>query len=214
MRTISFHPGALEGEVDGFVAYYTDDSRGAYLTTMASSFVGPFGNISTRLAVGTGDDAGIGGCINTLRPGMHLTGPLSVGAKQVVIQAVGPSLGAFGIADPLADPVLELHFPGGSVVTNDNWRETQETEIAASSLAPTDDLEAAILATLEPGPYTAIVRGANAGTGIGLVEIYDLDGAGGFGAGQHRHARPGRDGRGRDDRRDHLDWIGRDRLYR
>ncbi len=180
VRTVSFYPGALDGNIVGFVAYYTDDSSGAYLATMDfADFMVPFGNLSTRLAVGTGDRAGIGGFINTLNPTMaaNATAPLNVGAKQVVIRAIGPSLGAFGVDGPLADPVLELHLPDGSVVTNDNWRETQEAEIMAAGLAPSDDLESAILTILEPGAYTAIVRGSNGGTGVGLVEIYDLDGA-------------------------------------
>ena len=83
----------------------------------------------------------------------------------------------------LADPVLELHEPDGTVVTNDNWKDTQETEIEATTIAPTNDLESAILVTLDPvdpaipgsGAYTAIVKGNNDGTGVALVEVYDLD---------------------------------------
>ena len=61
------------------------------------------------------------------------------------------------------------------MVANNNWRDDQEAEIMATGLAPNDDLESAILATLDPGAYTAIVRGVNGGTGVGLVETYDLD---------------------------------------
>ena len=75
----------------------------------------------------------------------------------------------------LADPTIELHEPGNIVVTNDNWKDTQEPEIMATGIAPTNDLESAILATLDPGLYTAIVQGKNGGTGVGLVEVYDLD---------------------------------------
>ena len=79
------------------------------------------------------------------------------------------------MADPLANPILELHYPDGTtVVTNNNWRDDQEAEIEATGLAPNDDLESAIVATLDPGSYTAIVRGVNGGTGVGLVETYDL----------------------------------------
>jgi len=92
--------------------------------------------------------------------------------KTVILRAIGPSLPLGGV---LADPVLELHNPDGSVVVNDNWKESQEAEIAASGLAPTDDQEAAIIATLSPGLYTAIVKGKDDGTGVGLVEVYDLD---------------------------------------
>jgi hypothetical protein len=97
-------------------------------------------------------------------------------AKEVLVRAIGPSLGDFGVSDPLANPILELHYPDGTtVVTNNNWRDTQEAEITATGLAPNDDLESAIVATLEPAAYTAIVRGVNGGTGVALVETYDLD---------------------------------------
>ena len=76
----------------------------------------------------------------------------------------------------LADPTIELHEPGNIVVTNDNWRDTQEQEIIDTTIPPTNDLESAIIATLDPNAaYTAIVRGKNDGTGVGLVEVYDLD---------------------------------------
>jgi hypothetical protein len=125
-------------------------------------------NISTRLNVLTGDQVLIGGFI--------ITGTTP---KKVIVRAIGPSLAAFGVMGSLADPILELHMPDSSVVTNDNWRSTQEQEIIDSNLAPTDDLESAIIATLPPGGYTAIVSGNNGGTGVGLVEAYDLDSAAG-----------------------------------
>ena len=76
----------------------------------------------------------------------------------------------------LADPALELHDGNdATIATNDNWRSDQEAEITASSLAPTNDAESAIIATLDPGLYTAIVRGQNNTTGIALVEAYQLD---------------------------------------
>ena len=75
----------------------------------------------------------------------------------------------------LADPVLELHDGQGSLIfQNDNWRSDQEAEIIATTVPPTDDLESAIVATLSPGAYTAIVQGTNATTGIALVEVYAL----------------------------------------
>ncbi|MDQ3117180.1 MAG: hypothetical protein M3Q86_11355 [Verrucomicrobiota bacterium] len=123
-----------------------------------------FQNISTRLRVQTGDNVLIGGFIIT-----------GTDPKEVVVRAIGPSLGAFGITDPLPNPILELHYPDGTtVVTNNDWRATQEAEIIATGLAPTNNLESAILATLDPGNYTAIVRGVNGGTGVGVVETYDL----------------------------------------
>ena len=76
----------------------------------------------------------------------------------------------------LADPVMELHGPAGfTTVTNDNWRDTQEAEIEATGIPPTNDLESAIVTTLNPGAYTAIVLGKNNTLGVALIEIYDLD---------------------------------------
>ena len=96
--------------------------------------------------------------------------------KKVILRAIGPSLAGFGILDPLADPVLELHGSDGSLITtNDNWKDTQQSEIEATGLQPQNDLEAAIVRTLDPGSYTAIVSGNGGTTGVGLVEVYDLD---------------------------------------
>lgn len=120
------------------------------------------GNISTRSFVGIDDQVLIGGFIVTGTQG-----------KQVVLRALGPSLPLDGV---LADPFLELHNLAGAVIaSNDDWRSDQAAEIIASGFAPTRDAESVILTTLQPGSYTAIVRGANGGTGIGLVEAYDLD---------------------------------------
>jgi hypothetical protein len=122
-------------------------------------------NISTRLRVLTADNALIGGFI--------VTGNTP---KRVIVRAIGPSLASFGIPGVLADPVLELHGPGAfATITNDNWRDTQASEIEATGIAPSNDLESAIVATLSPGAYTAVVRGNNGGTGVGLVETYDLE---------------------------------------
>ncbi len=93
----------------------------------------------------------------------------------MIVRAIGPALTPFGIAGALMDPTLELHAPDGSVTTNDDWKDDQEAEIEATGLQPTNDAESAIVQTLAPGAYTAIVRGANGTTGIGLVEAYDLD---------------------------------------
>ena len=137
------------------------------LTVGSSSFatVPPPGaalNISTRLPVGTGQNVLIGGFI--------IQGTIP---KNVIIRAIGPSL---PLAGALQDPFLELHDgTGAAIATNDNWRSTQMVEIHASSLAPSNDAESAIVATLSPGAYTAVVRGANNTTGIAVVEAYDLD---------------------------------------
>ncbi len=124
-------------------------------------------NISTRLAVQTGDNVLIGGFI--------ITGNAS---KRVIIRGIGPSLGAAGVSGALGDPTLELRGSSGIVSTNDDWQSTQAAEIQATGVAPSHSLESAIVATLAPGSYTAILRGFNNGTGVGLVEVYDLDSAG------------------------------------
>jgi hypothetical protein len=124
-------------------------------------------NISTRLGVETGD--------NVLIAGFIITGAAS---KQVLLRAMGPSLTAADISDPLADPVLELRDSTGTrIAFNNSWRYAQEAEIIATGIPPTDDHEAAILTTLSPGTYTAIVHGRSGTTGTALVEAYDLSGA-------------------------------------
>lgn len=124
-------------------------------------------NISTRGFVDTVDSVMIGGLI---------IGPSGAGATAVLVRAIGPSLAGGGIPNPLADPTLELHDGNGVLIdSNDNWRSSQETEIEATGISPTDDREAAILTMLSPGAYTAIVRGAEGATGVGLVEVYHLD---------------------------------------
>jgi hypothetical protein len=125
-------------------------------------------NLSTRMLVQTGDNVGIGGFI--------ITG----GPKQVLLRGIGPSLAQFGVPNFLADPVMELHGPAGfTTVTNDNWRDSQDGGLAimGTGLAPTNDLESGILATLAPGAYTAIVKGKNNTSGVGLVEVYDVGSA-------------------------------------
>jgi hypothetical protein len=117
------------------------------------------------MRVQVGEKVGIGGFI--------ITGS---GSKQVLLRAIGPSLTHFGVPDVLADPMLELHGQGAFVtLTNDNWRQTQEDPIQATGIPPTDDAESAILATLNPGAYTAIVKGKNNTSGVGLIEVYDLN---------------------------------------
>jgi uncharacterized repeat protein (TIGR03803 family) len=120
-------------------------------------------NISTRGFINTGDDVMIGGFI--------------VGGNEpakILVRAIGPTLGDFGVQGALADPTLELHDSNGASISNDDWRETQESEIIATTIPPNKDREPAILATLAPGNYTAVVRGKNNTTGIGLVEAYNL----------------------------------------
>lgn len=125
-------------------------------------------NLSTRGNVGVADDVLIGGFI--------ITGNDD---KQVVLRAIGPSLDPTNVANPLADPVLELHdSTGAPVATNDNWMDNSaddQTTLTDNNLAPTDDNESALVRTLSPGRYTVTVRGANQSSGVALVEIYDLD---------------------------------------
>jgi hypothetical protein len=127
---------------------------------------GSLGNISTRLRVLTGDNALIGGMIAT-----------GTAPKRVIIRAIGPSLIPFGIPGALANPTLDL-FQGSTLLfSNDDWNNSsQQAEIAASGLAPSNNLESAIIWTLTPGQnYTAVVRGVNGTTGVGVVEAFDLD---------------------------------------
>jgi hypothetical protein len=122
-------------------------------------------NLSTRMRVQTGDDIGIGGFIIT-------------GTKHVLLRAIGPSLALSNVPNALPDPVMELHGSGAfATITNDNWRDdpAQEEAILATGIAPTNNLESAIEVTLNPGPYTAIVRCTNNTLGIALIEIYDLN---------------------------------------
>jgi hypothetical protein len=90
---------------------------------------------------------------------------------------MGPSLAGSGVQGTLADPILELHQGNSVLSVNDNWKNTQRAAIEASTLAPGDDLESAIVATLPPGAYTALLRGTNDTIGVGLIEVYDLDNA-------------------------------------
>jgi autotransporter-associated beta strand protein len=125
-------------------------------------------NISTRMRVLTGDKVLIGGFIIT---GTEL--------KSVLIRGLGPSLSSVGVGGALTNPTLELHRGSGTIATNDNWKTrpnglSQQAEIEATGIPPTNDLESAIQATLSPGAYTAVLAGKNGGTGVGLVEVYDL----------------------------------------
>ena len=124
-------------------------------------------NISTRADVGTAERVLIAGTI--------ITGEAP---KKVIIRAVGPSLAKAQVANALADTVLELYGSNGSLITsNDNWKDTQQAQIQQSGVPPEDDRESAIVITLQPGSYTAVVRGKDNTTGIALVEVYDLDSA-------------------------------------
>jgi phospholipase/lecithinase/hemolysin len=120
-------------------------------------------NISTRSPVGTGDNVLVGGFI--------VQGP---GTKKVLVRGIGPSLAASNVPGPLADPVLSLNQGATVVATNDNWKDTQALEIAATGLPPSDDLESASLQTLAPGAYTATLSGKNGTTGVGRSDVFDI----------------------------------------
>jgi uncharacterized protein GlcG (DUF336 family) len=122
-------------------------------------------SVSSRAQVQTGSNVLIGGLSITAENG----------SLPVLLRALGPSLAAFGIATPLSDPVLEIHNASGTVVvTNDNWKQSQQALIQATGLAPPNDKDSAILINLVPGMSTAIVRDAGGGSGIGLFEAYNL----------------------------------------
>ena len=161
----------MNANISDLYTIQPDDVAGAVsLYGAPPSAPSPTGNartlqISTRGSVGTGDNVMIGGFI--------IDGSTT---KKVIIRAIGPSLGASGVAGALSNPTLELHdSTGASLQSNDDWRTNQEQEILASHLAPANDLESAIVADLAPGSYTAIVSGFGGGSGIALVEIYDLE---------------------------------------
>lgn len=130
-------------------------------------------NISTRGLVETNDNVMIGGLI--------VGGANADGKATVLIRALGPSLASSGLQGVLADPILELHDSnGGTITTNDNWKvndqtqQSQESAVRATTIPPPNDLESAVVTTLSPGSYTAVVRGKNGGTGVALVEVYNL----------------------------------------
>ena len=166
--------------LDLFVKGMGQDQNGE-VYVLGSTVIGPTGttgvvyklvavpaqflNISTRARVGTGDNALIGGFI--LR---------GTAQKKVLVRALGPSLTQFGLTDVLADPTVELRGPNGVfIASNDNWKSTQQTEIEMTGLQPPNDAEPALIADLPATDHTAIVRGTGSNTGIGVVEVYDLD---------------------------------------
>jgi len=123
-------------------------------------------NLSARAFVGTGNDVLIRGTIIGGNAGSLL---------RILVHALGPSLASAGIATPLANPTLSLRDANGNVIANnDNWKDSQQADIAATGKAPPNDLESAILELLAPGNYTAIVAGKNGTTGVALIEFYSL----------------------------------------
>jgi len=143
-----------------------DNSTGTALVEVYDTAVGSteLSNISTRGFVQTGNDVMIAGMIVQFHD------------KEVVVRALGPTLTNFGVSNALADPTLELRDVNGTLLaSNDDWKDTQQNAITATGLAPPNDLESAIVGTLMPGNYTAIVRGFNNASGNALVEVYAVN---------------------------------------
>lgn len=157
-------------------------SMGMVGTVIVGATPGPtpglVANVSTRLPVGTDD--------NVLIEGFIVQGPAG-STKKIMVRAIGPSLAPFGISDALANPTLDIFDASNvKVATNNNWKVTEQgglitgdqfAEINGSGLAPSNDLESAIIANLAPGSYTAVVRGLGNTTGTGVVDAYDMSAA-------------------------------------
>ena len=156
----------LPGGAYSVIVRGKDDTAGVALVELydLDMNTGRIANISTRARVETGENVLIGGFI--------LTG---TDPSQVIVRAIGPSLAPAGVMDPLLDPVLELYDVDGALIfMNDDWRSDQESQIIDTTLPPADDREGAIVATLPPGAYSAIVRGVNSSSGVALFEVYAL----------------------------------------
>lgn len=166
----TFTTSSLDSSAHVITAEYSGDANyGASVGALAGGEAVQrtvLANISTRLRVETADNVLIGGFIVT-----------GTQPKRVIIRAIGPSLSVDGHLD---DPVLELHKPDGTVIINDNWDQAEnKQEIIDSTVAPSNEFESAILTVLPANnsAYTAVVRGLNGGTGVALVEVFDLDGS-------------------------------------
>ncbi len=163
-------PELTGGALLGAVQFFGTNSHGS--GTFQLLFLrAPSGlvNISTRMLVGTGE--------NVLIAGFIVTGNAP---KTAIVRAIGPSLAAAGISGALQDPTAELHDSAhpNIVVSDDNWKDSQEQIIRDAFLSPTDDHESAVVIGLDPGSYTTIVAGKNGTTGVAVVELYDLGTAG------------------------------------
>ncbi len=159
------NPSAFGQDASGEL-YVTDLGAGAVLRlTPAATTIPRMVGLSTRLHVATGDDVLIGGLV--------IQGTAS---KTVVLRARGPSLVAAGVANPLANPVLQLFSGSTPIASNDDWGAAPNAaQITASGFAPSDVRESAIMTTLAPGAYTAIVTDAAGGSGVGLIEMFEVD---------------------------------------
>jgi glucose/arabinose dehydrogenase len=159
-------PVDLQIGPDGCLYYLTQGNNGQVFRVAATA-AQPL-NVSVRSRVGTGNDFLFSGFIN-----------VGTAPKKVILRARGPSLQQLGVTDFLPDPFLELHANDGSLITsNNNWKDNSaadQQDLVNNQLAPSDDLESAIVRIIQPGTYTAIVKGQNNGTGVGVVEVYDVE---------------------------------------
>jgi hypothetical protein len=169
-------PGSLNSAIDvtldpgAYTAIVKDKNNTAGLALIEVYDLNPaaaskLANISTRAFIGTGD--------NIVIAGFMLAG--DSGFDKIIIRGIGPSLGGFGVPNALADPTLELRDNNGVLLlANDNWQDNATMPVLPPGLQPTNPLESVIMATLPPGVYTSLLTGRNNGTGIGLIEVYDL----------------------------------------
>jgi len=157
--------------VDEFISATATDADGNTSSFIPQNGRVQLANISTRGKVGTGDATLIGGLVIHRPPGFN--GDYH---KKLLIRALGPSLSGAGVPGCLTDSYLEVYDSTGALIAqNDNWRSHQAQEIIGSGLPPSNDLESAVVVTLRDAGYTARVRGANGETGLGIVEVFDLD---------------------------------------
>ncbi len=159
--------GSITGKFDSTNAQVNYSNTSLTVAALPSPLVQLL-NISTRMRVLSGE--------NVLIAGFIITGN---DPKKVIIRGIGPSLTDIGVQGALSNPMLELHQGPATLATNDNWKTksngtSQQAEIEAATIPPTNDMESALVATLNPGAYTAILAGSGGETGIGLVEVYDL----------------------------------------
>jgi hypothetical protein len=162
---VTLNPGAYTAIISG-----KNNTSGVGLVEvydLSQAVPAKLANISTRAFVGTDANVVIAGFIL----GNHN------GGDRIAVRGLGPSLTGQGVPDALANPNLELHNSSGTVLaSNNNWQDdpAQAAQLTAAGLAPTSSLESGIVSTLPPGLYTALLSGVNSGTGVGLVEVYDL----------------------------------------
>jgi len=151
----------LRGKSNGFGLVEIYDITG----TRLSKFV----NISPRANIEPEDNGALIAGFIVQAPEDHVGTP-----QTVLIRALGPSLSDSGVPGALANPTIDLYRGSDLIVSNDNWKSDNESAIEATGIPPANDKEAAILVTLDPGSYTAVIRGKDNSTGVALVEVYQV----------------------------------------